>query len=112
MGNGARDCIEDELVIRELDCMYAAQMLRKDYMKETKGQHFDQPAGCYYLAMSDDVHFNTILDPSGTNNLLFSSKGVCVGSMYCRYYVLSQKEYNFWIIKHLNLSHVSVILNL
>ena len=82
LGNGARDCMEDELVIRESDCMYAAQMLRKDYMKETKGKYFDQPAGCYYLAMSDDVHFNTILDPFGTNNLQYSSKGVCVRSMY------------------------------
>ena len=82
LGNGARDCIADELVIRESDCTYAAQMLRKDYMKETKGQHFDQPAGCYYLAMSDDVHFNTILDPLATHGLSYSTKGVCVRSMY------------------------------
>ena len=82
LGNGARDCIDDELVIRESDCMYAAQMLRKGYMKETKGPYFDRPAGCYYLSISDDVHFNTILDPSATNTLPYSMRGVCVRSMY------------------------------
>ena len=82
LGNGARDCIDDELVIRESDCMHAAQMLRKDYMKESKGQFFNRPAGCYYLAMSDDVHFNTILDPLATHGLSYSTNGVCVRSMY------------------------------
>ena len=82
LGREARDCMEDELVNMENDCRYAAQMLRKDYMKDSKGPYYDRPAGCYYRAISDDFHFNTILDPSATNKLPYSMKGVCVKSMY------------------------------
>ena len=81
-GNVASDCIVDEVVDTESNCRFAAQMLGKEYMKDSKGPHYDWPAGCYYRMMSDDVHFNTILDPFGTNNLQYSSKGVCVRSMY------------------------------
>ena len=72
----------DELVNTESNCRYAAQMIRKDYMKDSKGQYFDRPAGCYYLTRSDDVHFNTITDPIATNNLMYGSNGVCARSMY------------------------------
>ena len=81
-GNVASDCILDEVVDTESNCRFAAQMLGKEYMKDSKGPHSDWPAGCYYRMISDDVHFNTILDPFGTNNLQYSSKGVCVKSMY------------------------------
>ena len=81
LGIGGRDCMVDEVVTIVNDCRYAAQMLNKDYKKESKERHFNRPAGCYYLALSDDVHFNEILDPSGTNNVMYSSKGVCVRSM-------------------------------
>ena len=82
LGNEATDCMEDELVTTESDCRYAAHVLKKDYMKDSKDPYYDRPAGCYYRAMSDDFHFNTILDPSATNKLPYSTKGVCVKSMY------------------------------
>ena len=88
LGNGGRDCIEDELVTKESDCRYAAKMLRKDYMKDSKDPYYDRPAGCYYRAISDDLHFNTILDPWATNGLSYSMKGVCVRSMYWLYSLL------------------------
>ena len=66
----------------ESNCRYAAQMIGKEYMKDSKRQYLDRPAGCYYRSISDDVHFNLILDPIATNNLMYSSKGVCVRSMY------------------------------
>ena len=82
LGSEARDCMEDEVVTIENDCRYAAQMLRKDYMKDSKGPYYDRPAGCYHRVISDDFHFNTILDPAATNKLPYSTKGVCVKSMY------------------------------
>ena len=85
LGIGGRDCIEDEVVTKKSDCRYAAKVLNKEYKKESEDPHYDRPAGCYYLTLSDDVHYNTILDPSGTNDLLYSSKGVCVRSMYLLY---------------------------
>mgnify|MGYP003330204176 CR=1 FL=1 len=96
--------MEDELVIRESYCMYAAQMLRKDYMKDSKDPYYDRPAGCYYRAMSDDFHFNTILDPSATNTLPYSMRGVCVRSMYQLYSLLNiiEKSTSY---PYLNLSH-------
>ena len=82
LGKWGSDCMLDELVNTESNCRYAAQMIRKDYMKDSKGQYFDRPAGCYYLTRSDDVHFNTITDPIATNNLMYGSNGVCARSMY------------------------------
>ena len=99
-GNVASDCILDEVVDTESNCRWAAQMLGKEYMKDSKGPHYDWPAGCYYRMMSDDVHFNTILDPFGTNNLQYSSKGVCVRSMYWLYNILCiiENSHNYFQI--------------
>ena len=74
--------MEDEVVTQKSDCRYAAKVLNKDYMKDSEGPRYNRPAGCYYLALSDDVHFNTILDPLATHGLSYSTKGVCVRSMY------------------------------
>ena len=82
LGNAADDCMKDEIVTTVLDCKYAAHVLKKEYMKDSEDPHIDWPAGCYYRAISDDVHFNTILDPLATNGLSYSAKGVCVRSMY------------------------------
>ena len=75
------NCPSDQVVPTIDECRAAAVALKFTFMK--KNTNIERPAGCYYHKDHGDTrfYFNTIVDPSSTENINTRFKGVCAGGI-------------------------------